>query len=148
MRGLHRFRSPAHLRNTQQPPHFWQWQRENLELTGTWDRFGTTQGLRLASGANDHPPLLLTGLPGERPVGGLRKLGYWRQLINYLHGFHRDADELLDEVDYIAWVLRVLVGVVDDAGRLVDLYLVNDRSPIPAGFYRCRCSAEQLRGCP
>lgn len=45
MRDLHRFRSPAHLRNTQQPPHFWQWQRENLELTGAWNRFGATQGL-------------------------------------------------------------------------------------------------------
>lgn len=48
----------------------------------------------------------------------MRKLGYRRQLINYLHGFHRDADELLDEVDYIAGVLRILVGVVDDAGAL------------------------------
>lgn len=39
-------------------------------------------------GANDRPPLSLTSLPGERPVGGLRKFGYRRQLIDYLHGFH------------------------------------------------------------
>lgn len=66
----------------------------------------------------------------------MRKLGYRRQQVDYLHGLHRDADELLYEVDDVSWVVTVLAGVVDDAGRLVDLYLVNDRSPIPAGFYR------------
>ena len=62
MRDLHRFRSPAHLRNTQQPPHFWQWQRENLELTGAWNRFGATQGLgktKQARGINLWPAKML-----------------------------------------------------------------------------------------
>ena len=58
MRDLHRFRSPAHLRNTQQSPHFQQWQRENLELTGAQDRFGTIQGLR----KQNRPEELTSGL--------------------------------------------------------------------------------------
>lgn len=65
MRGLHRFRSPAHLPNTQQPPHFWQWQRENLELTGTWrplrDHPGSEVGFR-----DKRPPAPVTDWPSRR----------------------------------------------------------------------------------
>lgn len=57
-------------------------------------------------------------------------------MIYDLVGFHRDAGDLADEVDYVFWVpdfVGPIVGVVDDAGSLVRLHLVAVDNPGKGG---------------
>lgn len=53
----------------------------------------------------------------------LQDLQRW-ELVHDLHGFQADGHDSFEKVDDVARVVGPVVGVVDDAGVLVDLYLV------------------------
>ena len=66
-----------------------------------------------------HEDTTFSAAPRFRPTRRPADLIQLRQSVDDVDGLHADADDLLDEVDDVARIVRILVRIVDDAALLV-----------------------------
>lgn len=80
-------------------------------------------------------PSNMSLIPFLRPAGGFGLLLVERgQAVHDVDGLHAHADDLLDQIDDVARVGRILIRVVDDAALLVRRDLVTVYQPADGGL--------------